>query len=186
MKSADKTGVFKGEVYIDETAVLTGAKGLKRRGKRGFSSDRITPYLTIMERGGNVKSFQIADREANSLLPIIVDNVAPGSIIHTDGWKGYSNLSELGYKHITVNHNAKQYKDPNTGACTNAAEGYFGHIKPNLISTYRNISEAYSNLYLGEHDFRYNFRNEPMHARFQALLDSLPPLFEHVRNKGKK
>jgi len=38
-----------------------------------------------------------------SLLPFICDVVAPGTVVHTDGWHGYSKLPKHVYKHkITV------------------------------------------------------------------------------------
>lgn len=38
------------------------------------------------------------------LIPLIQENVAPGSIIHTDRWKAYNELGDCGYIHETVNH----------------------------------------------------------------------------------
>jgi hypothetical protein len=42
--------------------------------------------------------------QTNSLLPFIEENIEHGSTIITDGWTGYSPLSEnKDYKHITKN-----------------------------------------------------------------------------------
>jgi transposase-like protein len=35
----------------------------------------------------------------NSLLPFVRSAVAPGSAVHTDGWKGYAGLAKAGYQH---------------------------------------------------------------------------------------
>ncbi|VDO93287.1 unnamed protein product [Heligmosomoides polygyrus] len=43
-------------------------------------------------------------RDAATLEAIISRHVIPGTTIHTDCWKGYSNLENLGYIHKTVNH----------------------------------------------------------------------------------
>ncbi|KAH7705282.1 hypothetical protein AAVH_27515 [Aphelenchoides avenae] len=43
-------------------------------------------------------------RDADALLPMIQKHVAVGSTIHTDAWKAYSGLSQLGYVHKVVNH----------------------------------------------------------------------------------
>ena len=39
-----------------------------------------------------------------TLIVIINQYVLPGSIVITDGWKGYSSLNQHGFEHITVNH----------------------------------------------------------------------------------
>ena len=49
---------------------------------------------------------------------IILDHVKSGIIIHTDCWKGYSNVGNLGFTHNTVNHYLF-YKDPVTVVHTN-------------------------------------------------------------------
>ena len=53
----------------------------------------------------------------------IQSHVAPGSIVHTNHWKGYCLLeSEFDEEHRTVNH-SKTFKDPDTGAHSNTIEG---------------------------------------------------------------
>ena len=48
---------------------------------------------------GRIRLRRIADVSADSLLPFVREAVAPGAIVHTDGWKGYAGLAEAGYKH---------------------------------------------------------------------------------------
>lgn len=43
-------------------------------------------------------------RNAETLNAIILRDVAPGTTIHTDGWRGYDGLAQLGYIHHRVNH----------------------------------------------------------------------------------
>jgi hypothetical protein len=38
-------------------------------------------------------------RDVDTLTAFVKDNVTVGSTIRTDGWCGYSDLGELGYKH---------------------------------------------------------------------------------------
>lgn len=180
---------LKGYIECDESGLNTGTKGMgksRRRKKRGFGSFSITPIFALGERGGRIKSFVIPDRDETTLLSIIADNVEPGSKIFTDEWRSYNTtkLEALGYEHAVVNHSKGQYK--NGEACTNKIEGYWGHLKPGILGTYRQISEKYADLYLAEYNFRYNNRHLPLHERFQKLLDCLPPLFEHIRNKNNQ
>ncbi|KAL5471173.1 hypothetical protein EMCRGX_G029260 [Ephydatia muelleri] len=47
---------------------------------------------------------QIVDkRDAATLVPIITAHVAPGTIVHSDGWASYSQVP-YGTSHGTVNH----------------------------------------------------------------------------------
>ena len=47
-------------------------------------------------------------RDVKTLLPIIAKWIAKGSIIHSDCWKAYNQLENMGYQHVTVNH-SKQF-----------------------------------------------------------------------------
>lgn len=179
MHAADNVGKFKGIVECDEVALPTGSKGLFRefdgKGRRGFMSLSITPFFAMMEREtGRVKMFKIDERDEDTLLPIIMENVEPGSTICTDDWKAYSKLESLGFKHLVVNHSKHQYSVGN--ATTNRVEGFFGHVKPNLLSTHRHITDFYSEDYLYEQCFRYNNRNLSLEQRLDKLLNALPPL----------
>jgi len=42
---------------------------------------------------------EIADASTESLIPFVQDSVAPGSMIHTDGWLGYLPLEAKGDTH---------------------------------------------------------------------------------------
>ena len=46
-------------------------------------------------------------RDRDTLETIILDRVALGSTIYTDGWGAYKNLSTLGYTWDMVNHSGK-------------------------------------------------------------------------------
>ena len=62
-------------------------------------------------------------RDAATLLPIIVTNVRPGTIVYSDEWAAYSQLSATaGAVHRTVNHSL-HFVDPDTGTHTQGVEG---------------------------------------------------------------
>ena len=101
----------------------------------------------------------VKDRSKDTLLPVIQRYIKPGSIIMSDCWKAYSRICELpeGYGHMTVNHSVN-YKDPDTGCCTNTIEGSWRHMKDSLPTCVR---AGQYDVYLGEHLWRkYNRGND--------------------------
>lgn len=66
----------------------------------------------------------VEDRTQETLLKIIKDNVAPGSIVHTDYWRGYLGMDRLfgfRYTHRVVNHSVEFVTSD--GTHTNTIEG---------------------------------------------------------------
>ncbi|KAG0441559.1 hypothetical protein DMUE_0961 [Dictyocoela muelleri] len=76
-------------------------------------------------------------RDASTLIPNIERYVKRGSIVYTDGWRGYSSLSAHGYIHFTVNHR-NHFVNPFTGVHTNTIEGncaaFKRHVAPRCFS----------------------------------------------------
>ena len=70
----------------------------------------------------------VPNRKAATLEKIIKKWIKPSSIIHSNCWKAYSKLSQMGYTHVTVNH-SKEFFNKETAACTNAIESEWRHAK---------------------------------------------------------
>ena len=70
----------------------------------------------------------VPNRKEKTLIPLIKKWIKPGTIIHSDCWKGYCNLNKLGYTHVTVNH-SKEFKNFYNAACTNSIESEWHHAK---------------------------------------------------------
>ena len=52
---------------------------------------------------GRIRMKRIEDASGESLLPFVEECVELGSVVHTDGWRGYSGLKQRGYVHeVTV------------------------------------------------------------------------------------
>ena len=75
----------------------------------------------------------VSRRDAATLLPIIQSHVRPGTIIWSDQWRAYSNVSGLPNvaNHQTVNHSI-EFKNPVTGVHTNNIESYWERVKGKL------------------------------------------------------
>lgn len=105
-------------VEIDETKIG------KRKYHRGHRVEGVWVVVGV-ERTTERRVFcvSVADRSSETLCAIIRDYVAPGSIVHTDGWRGYLGISSiLEIEHRVVNHSVG-FVDDETGVHTNTVEG---------------------------------------------------------------
>src|SRR5262249_2416259 len=48
---------------------------------------------------GRIRMRRLPDASAASLQAFVEGAVAPGSVVHTDGWLGYERLAKRGYRH---------------------------------------------------------------------------------------
>ena len=76
----------------------------------------------------------VQQRNSETLLRCISENIEPGTTIISDCWRAYDCLSKEGFTHLTVNHSVN-FKDPDTGAHTNTIERRWRDVK-NLIPKY--------------------------------------------------
>jgi transposase-like protein len=89
---------LQGEVEVDETYVGGPEGGVHGRQIEG----KAVVAVAAENRGraiGRIRLRRVDDVSAQSLTRFVQDAVAPGSIVHTDGWSGYAGLEKLGYTH---------------------------------------------------------------------------------------
>lgn len=89
-----------GIVQIDETA--TG----KAKYNRGKSLKRDCNWIlgAIDVATSRIAVMHVEDRTMETLSAFVKQNVVPNSTIYSDQWRGYNDLSSIGYNHQTVNH----------------------------------------------------------------------------------
>lgn len=73
------------------------------------------------------------------------DWIEPSTTIISDYWKAYDCLSHQGYIHLKANH-SMNFKDPETGAHTNAIESSWRAVKAITSSSGRRKSNIPGNL----------------------------------------
>lgn len=155
---------LEGIVEVDES--LYGGKA--RGGKRGWGADKKTCVFGMIERGGKVITTTVKGRSKEIILPIIGSAILVGSTVHTDEYKGYKPLNQMGYQHATVNHSKYEWKSG--GVYTNSIEGFWSNLKKSLAGTHTHVSAKHLQSYLNEFNFRHNNRKGVV--MFDAILNS--------------
>lgn len=146
-----------GRIEVDETYVGGSDVG----GKRGRGSEKKEIVVIAVEvhspKGfGRVRMRQIPDVSARSLVPFVCDVAEKGSEILTDGWSGYNQLSESGYKHKKVSVSGSD--DP-AHVIMPAVHRIAALLKRWLLSTHQgSVSKKHLEYYLDEYTFRFNRR----------------------------
>jgi transposase-like protein len=156
-------------VEADETFV-----GMKFGFKRSSGAVHKMKVLSLVERGGSVRSQRLAVLSRSGIEEAIRNNVHPESRIMTDT-AAYYRKPLLGFAgHEKVNHERDEYVRGE--AYTNTLEGYFSLFKRGMRGVYQHCREKHLHRYLAEFDFRYNNRVElgvNDESRAAHLLDGL-------------
>lgn len=119
---------FKGEIEVDES--YCGAR--RGKGKRGRGAYGKTPVFGILQRGGRVYTEIVPDCAKATLQAIIRGRVDPKSVIHSDGWRGYNGLVDLGCKkHYRVHHSQDQFAKGRNHI--NGIESFWSFAKTRLM-----------------------------------------------------
>ena len=111
-------------------------------------------------------------RDRQTLEPLILEHVAPGSTIITDCWKAYDNLGAEGFQHLTVNH-SYNFVDPTTGAHTNTVENLWWQIKRQLPDTHTRTDNWTP--HLCEYMYRQHHKGTDLFAQFLSDAAQLYP-----------
>lgn len=151
-------------------------------GKRVFSKrvrntkgvdpfDNKAPVVSLVQRGGKVRSIHMPRVTQENLRPVLNEYLAEGVHVMTDS----SAMVKLdGVKHDKVNHTAKEYVRYENGVCitTNTVEGYFSILKRGIDGVYHHVGKQHLNRYLSEFDFRYNNRTVSDSERTEKAVRS--------------
>ena len=123
-------------------------------------------------KGGRTKAQPIASTSGEHLSEAITQNIAAGSMLHTDEHRGYQQMSGT-YGHETINHSAGEYvRDDVT---TNGIESVWALLKRGLHGVYHHASEKHLSRYINEFAFRLNEGNVARHTlqRLDSLIQAM-------------
>jgi transposase-like protein len=128
------------------------------RGKRGPEGKRT--IISLVERGGSVRSFHVERATKDSVREILVRNASRESTLHTDESNLYVETGAEFAGHHTTKHSAGEYVRYTAAGVvhSNTIEGYFSIFKRGMKGVYQHCGEAHLHRYLAEFDFRYNTR----------------------------
>ena len=108
--------------------------------------------------------FAVQNRKAETLVPLIMSIIRPGSTIYSDEWKAYQRLGQLGYVHKTVCHK-KEFITPD-GVHTNGIEGAWSRVRKTFPS--HGVKKTFVQEYLWE--FQYRSNSIPTFQEFAQLV----------------
>ena len=139
--------------FVEADETFTGGKAKNRAYKAPPPKEAV---MSLVERGGKVRSFHVPEVTATTLKPIIVDAIAKDTHFRTDESGVYWKVGEEFASHRTVIHSIGEYVRGD--AHTNTVEGYFSIFKRGIYGVYHHVSQEHLKRYLCEFDFRYNYR----------------------------
>jgi len=147
-------------IEADETYVggkVSNRHAHKRHGSKENPFKDKQPVVSLVERGGEVRSFHVANVTGPLLRNILVTNADRGSWLMTDEHGGYKAVGKEFTGHGVVAHSRGEYGRHGVFH-TNTIENFFSIFKRGVIGTYHHISENHLHRYTTEFDFRYNTR----------------------------
>lgn len=172
-----------GEVEMDE--MYLGGREINKHqdkhieGTQGRSTKTKTPIFGMIERGGNVVAIKVENTKGATLMPIVSQFVEEGSTTYTDEANIYNQLTNNGYNHEFVNHSKREFVRASE-IHTNGIEGFWGHFKRVIFSTYHCVSKDYVQRYLDEQVYRWNTRKKSSSYRFEDMFKKAVKSFDYT------
>jgi transposase-like protein len=156
------------EVEVDES--YFGARRV--RGKRGRGAFGKHIVFGIYKRNGFVFTEIVPDVQRKTLQAVIRGRVSLDSIIHSDGWRGYNGLVDVGFdKHYRVNHSKNEFVAEDSHI--NGIESFWSFAKRRL-QKFNGVAKETFYLHLKECEWRFNNRSKNLYLELLKLLRENP------------
>ena len=167
-ESCELESPLQGAVEVDES--YFGAQRV--RGKRGRGAYGKTMVFGLLKRQGKVYTEIVPDCSKATLQGIIRGHVEPSTIIHSDGWRGYDGLVDIGFdKHFRVHHGANEFAQGERHS--NGIESFWSYAKRRLAK-FNAVAKHTFYLHLKETEYRFNHRRDNLYLELLKLLRLKP------------
>jgi transposase-like protein len=170
-----------GRVEVDECYIGGREEGLPGR----LNLEKALVVVAAQEDGpgiGRIRMRQILDASAESLMPFVQDSIAAGSVVHTDGWRGYLPWESKSYKHdVTIVTRKKK----TASELLPRVHQVVALLKRWLMGTHQGaISHKYLDYYLDEFTFRFNRRRSKSRGKLFFRLMQQATAVDPVTYQG--
>jgi transposase-like protein len=167
-----------GTIEVDETLI-----GGKQSGKRGRGAEgKILVIIAIEKQGrktGRTRLGTIQDASKKSINKFIISNIERKSVVITDGWAGYNDLTRMKYIHKIEDTKIKLNDElilPNVHRVASL-------LKRWLLGTHQSyVSQDKLDYYLDEFSFRYNRRTSKSRGSIFYTLIKQALIHESINN----
>lgn len=152
-----------GPVEVDETII--GGVRAGRRGRGAAGKALVAIAVEARDGGpGRVRMQRIPSASKEVLTDFVLDHVERGSVVRTDGCRGYNGVGEHRFSHVVTN--IKASGDPAHIAMPEVHR-VASLLKRWLLGTHQGaVSHDQLDYYLDEYTFRFNRR----HSRHRGML----------------
>jgi transposase-like protein len=165
-----------GTIQVDETYI--GGEKPGKRGRGAVGKALVVVMVEVKEgKIGRIRLRRVRDASGPSLEDAVKEGVETGSTVHTDGWGGYGQLSEMGYIHEVIRKEAAVGRNllPKVNLVV-------ALLKRWLLGTYQGgVQLSHLDYYLDEFTFRFNRRTSRSRGKLfyrlieqAAAIDPLP------------
>jgi len=180
--------LLSGRIEVDECYIGAPEEEMHGRG----TADKALVVVAVEENGsriGRIRFRRVPNASAPTLNRFLQESVAPGSVVHTDGWKGYRKVSSLGYEHeVTVLKGRKEQ----ASELLPRVHLVISLLKRWLMGTHQGaVSHKHLDYYLDEFTFRFNRRKSISRGKlFYRLIQQAvavePIPLDQILHPGKK
>jgi len=164
-----------GTVEVDES--YFGPRRVK--GKRGRGAGGKTIVFGVFKREGRVYTEIVPNASKKVLQGIIRGRVKLESVIHSDGWRGYDGLVDVGYsKHYRVHHSKDEFargsQHINGIESFPPADGGSASYAKRRLVQFNGVPSHTFYLHLKESEWRFNHRAVDTYQALLRLLRTHP------------
>jgi transposase-like protein len=182
-----------GTVEMDETFIGGRKRAVRGRGALGkaivVGAVEVVYYKgkqgKMKVRMGRVRLRVIPDTSSGELMGFLVDHVAKGTQVCTDGWRGYMPVVRNGYRHkVLVGETSVEVAEQLVHI-----HRVFSNLKTWILGTHHGVSAKHLQAYLNEFTFRFNHRMNAFSAFRAALGISTRvegPEYEEIYSVGEE